>query len=129
MLMIDEEHSDDEPHIAKASVTRAVLVQTTWGMDIWGGAAGSTSWQRDVTEHGMELVKEGMDLPSYEMSHDAWNHTIDMINKLPLSKVQTVRYIHIGFGCLSGALALMVVGRVWYDSWRAHLLAAKRQSR
>jgi hypothetical protein len=76
----------------------------------------------------MEMVKQGIDLPSYEMSHDAMNHTIDMINKLPLSEVQTVRFVHIGFGCVSCALALVVIGRVWYDSWRAHQLKIKRRS-
>lgn len=77
----------------------------------------------------MEMARYGIDIPSYEMSHDAMNHTLDMINKLSLSDVQTLRYIHIGFGCWSCALALMVIGRVWYDSWRAQQLSGERQPR
>ena len=96
----------------------------------WVGEHARVLWGRDaVTEHGMEIVKHGIDLPSYEMSGDAMNHTVDMINKLPLAEVQTMRYVHIGFGCWSAALALAVIARVWYDSWRAQKLSAGRHSR
>jgi hypothetical protein len=77
----------------------------------------------------MEMVKSGIDLPSYEMSHDAMNHTLDMINNLNLSEVLTLRYIHIGFGCWSAALAAMLIARVWYDSWRAHQLKGGQSPR
>ena len=81
-----------------------------------------------LQEEGMELVRHGIDLPSYEMSHDAMNHTIDMINKLPLAEVQTMRYIHIGLGSWSCALAALLIWRVWYDSWRSHKLSSQTQS-
>lgn len=91
----------------------------------WGAEELRTLFRRDeVTGSGMDMVRHGIDLPSYEMSHDAMNHTIDMINRLPLSEVFTLRYIHIGFGCWSCALAIMVIVRVWYDSWRSHQLSA-----
>ena len=90
----------------------------------------STLWGRDnVPGHGMEMVQHGIDLPSYEMSHDAMNHTIAMLNNLPLFEVQTMRYIHIGFGCWSCALALILILRIWYDSWRAHQLEGKQHPR
>ena len=99
-------------------------------MDIWGGDNLGLPWRRDtIPEHGMDMVRHGIDLPSYEMSHDAMNHTLNMINKLSLSEVLTLRYIHIGFGCWSAALALMVIVRVWYDSWRAQQLRGGQHSR
>jgi hypothetical protein len=92
-------------------------------MNIWGRDNIGLPWRRDETPgNAIDMIRNGIDLPSYEMSHDAMNHTVDMINKLSLSEVLTLRYIHIGFGCWSAALAAMVIGRVWYDSWRAQQL-------
>jgi hypothetical protein len=84
---------------------------------------------RRESHDGMGMVRLGIDLPSMEMSEHSWNKTLSIINQLALRQVQQLRFMHIGFGSLSCFMALLVIGRVWYDSWRAQQMSVRLHPR
>jgi hypothetical protein len=58
-----------------------------------------------------------------------FNKTRDIIENLVLDKVIQTRTMHIAFGSISLALAILVIFRIWYDSWRASKLQVKLRPR
>jgi hypothetical protein len=96
-------------------------------MDSWEGALESL-WKRQWQD-GMDLMRNGLDLPSMEMSGSSMNKTLSIINHLGLHEVQVLRYVHIGAGSLSCFMALLVICRIWYDSWRAQQLSVRLHPR
>ncbi|KAF2428056.1 hypothetical protein EJ08DRAFT_327698 [Tothia fuscella] len=70
---------------------------------------------------GMAFLNRG----SNDLDPSGSNKTREIISNLVLDKVVQVRYMHIAFGCISISMALWVVGRIWYDSWRSSKLEVK----
>jgi hypothetical protein len=78
-----------------------------------------------VKEIGLTYLDRG----ASELDESGFNRTRSIIDSLVLDKVVQVRYMHIAFGCISLALALWVIVRIWYDSWRASKLNVKLRPR
>jgi len=55
------------------------------------------------------------------------NQTISIINSIVLIQVQ--QHMHIALGIISMALALWVIFRIWYDSWKTSKLKVKFRPR
>jgi hypothetical protein len=81
-------------------------------------------WRREIQD-GMKIIRFGIDLPAMTMSQSSMNRTLEIINSFALKQVQQLRYMHIGFGSLSCFMALLMVVRVWYDSWRAQQMSVR----
>jgi hypothetical protein len=64
-----------------------------------------------------------------EDGNGQFNKTKDIIDNLVLDKVVQVRSMHIAFGSISIALAILVIFRIWYDSWRSSKLQVKLRPR
>ena len=55
-------------------------------------------------------------------SQSQFNQTVTLINNLVLSKVQTLRTMHVSLGAFSLALGLMMIVRIINDARRAQKL-------
>jgi hypothetical protein len=58
-----------------------------------------------------------------------FNKTKSIIDNLVRANVVQLREMHIAFGAISIALAILVIVRIWYDSWRASKLQVKLRPR
>jgi hypothetical protein len=58
-----------------------------------------------------------------------FNKTKTIIDNLVRANVVELREVHIAFGSISIALAVLVIVRIWYDSWRASKLQVKLRPR
>jgi hypothetical protein len=81
---------------------------------------------RDPMKPGLSSLDRG----AGELEDDGqFNKTKSIINNLVLDKVIQTRTMHIAFGSISLALAILVIFRIWYDSWRASKLQIKLRPR
>jgi hypothetical protein len=81
-------------------------------------------WKRSVLDKYLDMSLKGTGASS-----NSDNKTKTIINSLLLWQVQQIRYMHIALGCVSMALAVWIIGRVWYDSWRATKLQVRLRPR
>lgn len=83
--------------------------------------------RRATKDHNpLKLGYESM-LP--EDNNNPYNKTAAIINRLKLSQVKELREMHIGFGSISCALALLLIIRIWHDSWRSQKLNVRIRPR
>ena len=90
------------------------------------------SWLHSRASNKSSLVQMGLEYlgrGSGDFGDNQFNKTRAIIDNLVLDKVQQVRYMHIAFGCLSIVLAIWIMFRIWYDSWRASKLQVKLRPR
>jgi hypothetical protein len=71
----------------------------------------------------LNMLKDGVNMDGGESQ----NQTISTIHNIVF--IQAHQHMHIVLGAISIALALWVIFRIWYDSWRTSKLQANLQSR
>lgn len=81
--------------------------------------------KRNFLDQFLNMTKAGINM---ESGADK-NLTNTIVNSLFLFQVQQQRYMHIALGAVSMALALWVIFRIWYDSWRASQMQVKLRPR
>ncbi|KAF2097500.1 hypothetical protein NA57DRAFT_77757 [Rhizodiscina lignyota] len=60
-----------------------------------------------------------------QQDHADSNRTKEIFGNLILQSAQNVRFMHIGMGAFSIVLALVIIARIFYDSWRASQLQVR----
>ena len=71
----------------------------------------------------LNMLKDDVNMDGGESQ----NQTISTINNILF--IQAQQHMHIALGAVSIALAMWVILRIWYDSWRASKLQANLRSR
>jgi hypothetical protein len=75
------------------------------------------------------LASLGYNTTDLEEGPSEFNKTRSIIGNLVRANVVQLREMHIAFGVISIALAILVIVRIWYDSWRASKLQVKLRPR
>jgi hypothetical protein len=85
--------------------------------------------------HGLSSFNGSSNSPALEFdkdsnSMDGGDNTLKSILKdLVMDRVMQQRVTHIAFGCVSAALAVFVIIRIWRDSWRASQLQVQLRAK